>query len=350
VPRISEKDNKAYKCTLCSDRVGVGLEPACVKTCPTGAIGFGTKDDMVAYGNKRAGELKERGFQNAGLYNPQGVGGTHVMYVLKHADKPELEDLPDNPSISPMVSLVEGHCQAPGPGRHDRCRGRRVLPLHEGGPGGREGREGGGVMATRMLQRYKDGDRMNHWFIALMFVLAGLSGLAFFHPSLFFLTHLFGGGPWARILHPFMGVLMFLSFAGLFAKLWKDNVVNDADRQWKQHMGDMLRGNKAAMPPVGKYNYGQKMVFWVMVFSLLVLLATGLMFWRPWFAPYFPIDLLRVAVLLHSIAAVALVAATIMHVYAAIWVKGTVRAMTRGTVTESWAKTNHALWHREVTK
>ncbi len=108
MPRISEKDNKAYKCTLCSDRVGVGLEPACVKTCPTGAIGFGTKDDMVAYGNKRAGELKERGFQNAGLYNPQGVGGTHVMYVLKHADKPGLEDLPDNPTISPMVGLWKG--------------------------------------------------------------------------------------------------------------------------------------------------------------------------------------------------------------------------------------------------
>ena len=205
-------------------------------------------------------------------------------------------------------------------------------------------------MATRMLQRYKDGDRMNHWFIALMFVLAGLSGLAFFHPSLFFFTHLFGGGPWARILHPFMGVLMFLGFAGMFMRLWKDNVVNDADREWKKHMGDMLRGNKAAMPPVGKYNYGQKMVFWVMVLSLVVLLVTGLMFWRPWFAPYFPINALRAAVLLHSVAAVALVAATIMHVYAAIWVKGTVRAMTRGTVSESWAKTNHALWHREMTK
>ena len=105
VPRISGKDNKAYKCTLCSDRVGVGLEPACVKTCPTGAIGFGTKDDMVAYGNKRADELKERGFKNAGLYNPQGVGGTHVMYVLKHADRPELEDLPKDPTISPMVAF-----------------------------------------------------------------------------------------------------------------------------------------------------------------------------------------------------------------------------------------------------
>jgi formate dehydrogenase iron-sulfur subunit len=108
VPRISQKDNKAYKCTLCSDRVEVGLEPACVKTCPTGAITFGTKDDMVAYGEKRASELKERGFQNAGLYNPAGVGGTHVMYVMKHANDTALVDLPQNPSVSPMVSLWKG--------------------------------------------------------------------------------------------------------------------------------------------------------------------------------------------------------------------------------------------------
>ena len=203
---------------------------------------------------------------------------------------------------------------------------------------------------SRLLQRYNDRERLNHWVLALLFVLTGLSGLAFFHPAFYFLTNLFGGGSWARILHPFMGLLVALSFARLGSQLWRDNVITDADREWKQHAGDLLRGNKAGMPPVGKYNYGQKMVFWVMVFSLLVLLVTGLMFWRPWFAPYFPINLLRVAVLLHSIAAVALVAATIMHVYAAIWVKGTVRAMTRGTVTESWAKTNHALWHREVTK
>jgi len=203
---------------------------------------------------------------------------------------------------------------------------------------------------TRLLRRYEDGQRMNHWFIALMFVLAGLSGLAFFHPSLFFLSHLFGGGSWSRILHPFLGVLMFLGFLGMFFKLWRENVVNDADREWKKHMGEMLKGNKAAMPPVGKYNYGQKMVFWLMTVCLLVLVVTGFMFWRPWFAPYFPIPVMRVAVLLHSAAAVGLIAATIMHVYAAIWVKGTVRAMTRGTVTEGWAKVNHALWHREVTK
>jgi formate dehydrogenase iron-sulfur subunit len=109
IPRISQKDNKAYKCTLCSDRVAVGLEPACVKTCPTGAIQFGAKVDMVTRGAKRVGDLKERGYQQAALYDPAGVGGTHVMYVLQHGDKPDLySGLPTDPKISPWVSLWKG--------------------------------------------------------------------------------------------------------------------------------------------------------------------------------------------------------------------------------------------------
>ncbi len=109
IPRISKHDNKAYKCTLCSDRVGVGLEPACVKTCPTGAITFGSKEDMIEQADERIADLKERGYQNAGLYDPQGVGGTHVMYVLKHADKPQIyHGLPADPHISPMVGLWKG--------------------------------------------------------------------------------------------------------------------------------------------------------------------------------------------------------------------------------------------------
>ncbi|MFN7723687.1 MAG: formate dehydrogenase subunit gamma [Rubrivivax sp.] len=204
-------------------------------------------------------------------------------------------------------------------------------------------------MAQKLLKRYEDGDRMNHWVIALFFVLAGLSGLAFFHPALYFFTNLFGGGQWTRILHPFLGLVMVVAFGVLFRKLWRDNVMNAADKEWSKHMGDMLRGDKSKMPPVGKYNAGQKRVFWAMSISLAVLLVTGVMFWRPWFAPFFPVDVLRIAVLLHSVAAVVLVLSTVAHVYAAIWVKGTVRAMTRGTVTEGWAKANHALWHREVT-
>jgi formate dehydrogenase iron-sulfur subunit len=109
VPRISKKDSKAYKCTLCSDRVSVGLEPACVKTCPTGAIVFGSKEDMVQHAEERIGDLKERGFKNAGLYDPKGVGGTHVMYVLQHADQPQFySNLPKEPHISPLVGLWKG--------------------------------------------------------------------------------------------------------------------------------------------------------------------------------------------------------------------------------------------------
>jgi formate dehydrogenase iron-sulfur subunit len=109
IPRLSEKDGKAYKCTLCSDRVSVGLEPACVKVCPTGAILFGAKEAMIDHAVGRVRDLKERGFQNAGLYDPPGVGGTHVMYVLHHADQPELyANLPKDPQIDPLVSVWKG--------------------------------------------------------------------------------------------------------------------------------------------------------------------------------------------------------------------------------------------------
>ncbi len=109
IPRISKKDNRAYKCSLCSDRVAVGQEPACVKTCPTGAIQFGTKNDMKLVAEKRIEDLQNRGYQNAGLYDPEGVSGTHVMYVLHHADKPQLyNDLPKDPEISTTVSLWKG--------------------------------------------------------------------------------------------------------------------------------------------------------------------------------------------------------------------------------------------------
>ena len=109
IPRLSDKDNKAYKCTLCSDRVAVGLEPACVKTCPTGAITFGSKDAMIHSAQARITDLKSRGYEKAGLYNPEGVGGTHVMYVLKHADRPGLyNDLAKDPTISPLVALWKG--------------------------------------------------------------------------------------------------------------------------------------------------------------------------------------------------------------------------------------------------
>ena len=70
---------------------------------------FGSKTRMTAWAGERIEDLKSRGFANAGLYDPQGVGGTHVMYVLHHADRPSLyAGLPDSPHISAYVTFWKG--------------------------------------------------------------------------------------------------------------------------------------------------------------------------------------------------------------------------------------------------
>jgi len=105
IPRLSKKDSKAYKCTLCSDRVGVGLEPACVKSCPTQALFFGSKEDMLFQAEHRLEDLHERGFARAAVYDPKGVGGTHVVLVLPHGDRPEAYGLPRDPQVGKVLSM-----------------------------------------------------------------------------------------------------------------------------------------------------------------------------------------------------------------------------------------------------
>jgi len=203
---------------------------------------------------------------------------------------------------------------------------------------------------TRYLQRYSDGDRINHWALVILFFCTALSGLSMFHPSLFFLSALFGGGPWTRIVHPFIGVLVFLSFGGMYLRLARDNVWSADDRLWLAGIGALLAGRKSEPLPAGRYNAGQKILFWWMAITLALLLVTGLLFWRPYFAGYFPIGLVRLATLVHSLTAVGLILGIIGHIYAAIWVKGTTRAMTRGLVSESWAKHHHPGWVARMTR
>jgi formate dehydrogenase iron-sulfur subunit len=105
IPRLRAADSKVYKCTLCSDRVAVGLEPACIKTCPTQALSFGSKEDMLDLARHRLEDLHERGFAKAAVYDPAGVSGTHVFFVLPHGDRPESYGLPRDPKVSPLVAL-----------------------------------------------------------------------------------------------------------------------------------------------------------------------------------------------------------------------------------------------------
>lgn len=98
IPRYDQATRKVYKCNFCADRVQSGLEPACAKTCPTQAITWGSMDDMQALGKQKVAKLRERGFPEAVLYDPPGVGGTHTLYVVPHGDDLEGYGLPAEPT------------------------------------------------------------------------------------------------------------------------------------------------------------------------------------------------------------------------------------------------------------
>lgn len=108
VPRLSATTGKVYKCNLCIDRVGAGLEPACAKTCPTGAIQFGPLDQMMERARESVERLEQRGYRTAAVYSPPGVGGTHVIYVLPHGDRPQAYGLPADPQVPAAVQAWKG--------------------------------------------------------------------------------------------------------------------------------------------------------------------------------------------------------------------------------------------------
>jgi formate dehydrogenase subunit gamma len=199
------------------------------------------------------------------------------------------------------------------------------------------------------IVRYSANVRTNHWIVAIAFVLAALSGLALFHPALFWLSHVFGGGPWTRILHPILGLLMTLVFLFLCVAVWKDNRMQERDWQWLRQTKDVVNNREERLAEVGRYNAGQKLFFFVAVLCMLGLVLSGFVIWRAYFSLYFPVAVVRFASMLHALSALVLICTIIVHIYAAIWVKGSIHAMTRGTVTPGWAWKHHRAWFREMT-
>ena len=202
--------------------------------------------------------------------------------------------------------------------------------------------------APLTVSRYRGITRLNHWVTATSLILLLLSGLALFHPSLFFLTGLFGGGQMTRWLHPFIGIVLFFSFLLLFLQLWRLNLPRPEDTTWVSQIGDVMQGNEERLPELGKYNAGQKFVFWAMSGLIVVLIVSGIMIWHEYFPALVSIEMRRIALMVHALAAVAIILVFILHVYAAIWTRGTISAMTRGEVTGGWAWRHHRKWLREV--
>lgn len=203
------------------------------------------------------------------------------------------------------------------------------------------------------VQRYSGSARINHWIVATTFVCLAVSGLALFHPSLFSLTALFGGGQTARWLHPWLGVLLVAAYLGLFVRFWAQNLPERTDWIWLTRIRDVLAAREDYLPEVGKYNAGQKMVFWAQSVLITILLFTGIGLWPTALANIeallgiqVSIDARRWAAVIHASAAVLAIVIWIVHVYAAIWVRGTFSSMTRGTVSGGWGWRHHRKWLR----
>ena len=197
------------------------------------------------------------------------------------------------------------------------------------------------------LPRYSAGERANHWLVGISFILLALSGLAFFHPVFFPLTLLFGGAEWARILHPFLGILMSASFVLMFLRFRAINAMTETDWNWVRRVREMVDGDDHNMPEQGKYNGGQKLLFWTLSVCMALLFVSGLFLWRAYFS--FDITVVRLGAVVHAATATVMIALIMVHVYAAIWVKGTIRAMWYGTVTRAWARQHHRVWYRQMT-
>jgi formate dehydrogenase subunit gamma len=177
--------------------------------------------------------------------------------------------------------------------------------------------------------------RINHWITAACFVLLTLSGLAMFHPLLF-------------AIHPWIGLVLVVSYAGMIVQFWRDNLWTKTDLEWTLAIGRVLANEEESVPEVGRFNAGQKFVFWSMALLIPVLLFTGILIWDYYFETLTSVGTQRAALLIHSLAAIAAIIIWVIHVYAAIWVRGSMRAMTQGYVTPGWAWRHHRKWFRAL--
>ena len=198
------------------------------------------------------------------------------------------------------------------------------------------------------LVRYTPSERLNHWVVGISFILLGLSGLSLFHPAFWPFTMLFGGGTWTRILHPYLGVIMAVAYVIIFVRFARLNLMTRIDWIWLSRISEMINGDDHNMPMQGKYNGGQKILYWLLFWCMLLLVLSGIPLWRVWF--HLPVELVRLAAVVHSASAAVMIALIMIHVYAAIWTKGTIRAMWYGTVTRAWAKQHHRGWYEEATR
>jgi formate dehydrogenase subunit gamma len=184
-----------------------------------------------------------------------------------------------------------------------------------------------------------------HWLAGISYVYLLLTGLAFWTPALYWLAIVLGGGFLARALHPWVGVLFAVVVAWMFTLWRRDMHATPEDRAWRRAMPAYIRNHDDRVPGAGRFNYGQKALFWLMVWGALALLVSGLVLWFPDAVPRDLRVLREIAVLVHAVAALLTIGGFIVHLYMGLAVvpEG-LSAMLHGEVTEEWARRHHPLW------
>jgi formate dehydrogenase subunit gamma len=164
----------------------------------------------------------------------------------------------------------------------------------------------------------------------------------------FWLSELFGGGQRTEAIHPWFGSVLLISYAGMIVQFRRDNGWNRDDVAWSRAIASVLSNDDEGIPEIARFNAGQKFVFWTMALLVPALFLTGIVIWDVNFSAYTTIEQQRIATLLHSLSAVSAIIVWVIHVYAALWVKGSTRGMTQGYVTPGRAWRHHRAWLRRL--
>jgi formate dehydrogenase subunit gamma len=199
------------------------------------------------------------------------------------------------------------------------------------------------------IMRYSFGERVNHWIAGLTYIYLLLTGLAFWSPYLFWLVILFGGGPAARFWHPWVG-LVFTASVFWMHRVWRQDMQpTKEDLAWKDAIGNYIRNEDEYLPPIGRFNWGQKQFFWIMLYGTVGLALSGIAMWLINDIPWLLVR--QLAILIHAISALVTIGAFIIHVYmGTAMVRGGFNSIIRGEVSTTWAKMHHRLWYEKVTR
>ena len=197
-----------------------------------------------------------------------------------------------------------------------------------------------------MILRYTLIERTVHWLAALTYMYVLATGLAFYSPHLYWIAALLGGAPTSRYWHPWIALVFLATLVWMLRAWLPDMRITAADRAWGDQIEHYVRNEDENLPPIDRFNLGQKYFFWAMLYAGLVLLVTGLLMWIPGAVP---LVWRGIVVLLHVAAALVTVGAFIIHVYmGTAVVRGGFTSIIRGEVSKEWAQTHHRLWYERI--